>query len=351
MTSLTPEARRALLHARVGTVLSSRWRLDALLGIGGAAAVYAATHRAGTRVAIKIAHREVAEQPTELERFRREPYLANRVTHPAVVRVFDDGVTPDGLPFFVMELLEGEVIGSSVHRGEPRPLLDVIDIARTVLSVLEVAHPLGVVHRDLKPSNLFRCGNGQLKVLDFGIARGLALNDLTLSGMLLGTPAFMAPEQALAQRERIGPPTDLFAVGASALVLLKGARLREGNELVLASIEPLPSAAAMGVRGPRGVLEVFERAVAFAIEDRWRSAAEMRHALETAARALPAHVLRGEPLADDGVGEEDAEPPTMRQPLEGTASPATQRDPELPGGPTDPHTVAFLLERKVTQRM
>lgn len=282
---------RSFLEARVGTVLAGRWVLDELLGIGGCAAVYSATHRNGRRFAIKIAHPDQLRSAQDLERFRREPYLANRLEHPAVVRVFDDGTTEDGLPFFVMELLEGEPIGVSVHRGEPRTFADVIDIVRTVLSVLEVAHAQGIVHRDLKPSNFFRCTTGELKLLDFGIARAVDLDELTQSGVMLGTPAFMSPEQALARRDLVGPPTDVFAVGASALVLLKGGPLRQGNELALAAIEPLPSAEELGLRGPREVLRVFERAVAFHVDARFPSAYAMRVALEQAVSALPPHAL------------------------------------------------------------
>jgi serine/threonine-protein kinase len=328
----------ATLRARQGSVLMGKWQIDELLGIGGCAAVYSATHRSGSRFAIKIAHADQLKSPQDLERFRREPYIANRIGHPAVVRVFDDGTTEEGLPFFVMELLEGEPVGASVQRGEPRTFGEVVEIARTMLSVLEVAHPMGIVHRDLKPSNFFRCTSGELKLLDFGIARSVDLDELTQSGMMLGTPAFMAPEQALARRDLVGPQTDIFAIGASSLVLLKGGPLREGNELALAAIEALPSAEDMGLRGPREILRVFERAVSFHVDARFPTAHAMREALEWAARDAG-------PVALATRGFDPSQPrsasnlPTLRD----VAAHAGDHDHVDPGNPM---TQAFVLDRR-----
>jgi serine/threonine protein kinase len=116
-------------------------------------------------------------------------------------------------------------------------------------------------------------------VLDFGIARSVSLSALTATGAVLGTPAFMAPEQAIGQKEAFGPPTDVFAVGASGLMLLHGRQLRKGNELVLAAIMPLPRSSELGLQGPPGLLGVLDRAVAFDRHARFASAAEMLSAL------------------------------------------------------------------------
>lgn len=330
----------ASLRARVGSVLGGKWQLDELLGIGGSAAVYSATHRNGRRFAIKVAHADQLRSAQDLERFRREPYIANRIGHPAVVRVFDDGTTEEGLPFFVMELLEGEPVGASVQRGEPRTYGDVIEIAATMLSILEVAHGMGIVHRDLKPSNFFRCTSGELKLLDFGIARSGDLDELTQSGMMLGTPAFMAPEQALARRDLVGPQTDIFAVGASALVLLKGGPLREGNELALAAIEPLPSADDMGLRGPRELLRVFERAVSFHVDARFPSARVMRESLERAAQHVGPEVLASVGF-DPSLPRSSSNVPTVKE--------ARTHGEAAPFDPGNPATQAFVLDRRVSQ--
>ena len=275
----------ALARTRVGTTLGD-YTLTALLGLGGSAAVYSARRKDGHVCALKVMHASFKLVANELERFRREPYLANTIAHEGVVRVYDDGIDEHGVPYFVMELLEGECVGSwlgvtpapSAHAVN-RVLLDTLD-------VLDRAHQAGILHRDIKPSNLFLCRDGRLKVLDFGIARSQSLSSLTATGAVLGTPAFMAPEQAVGDRTAYGPATDLFAVGATGLVLLHGGPLRGGNELVLAAISPLPKSATLDLDAPRSFLEVLDRAASFDRKQRYASASEMRAALLACAHEL-----------------------------------------------------------------
>ncbi|HEX4477595.1 MAG TPA: serine/threonine-protein kinase, partial [Polyangiaceae bacterium] len=163
-----------LLRARecVGQVLLEKWRLEVLLGVGGMAAVYAATHRNGSRVAIKILHAELSISPDVRARFLREGYAANSVGHDGVVRVSDDDVAEDGAAFLVMELLDGETLEERRQRHGGRLSEDeVLSVADQVLDVLVAAHAKGIVHRDLKPENIFLTRDGRVKVLDFGIAR------------------------------------------------------------------------------------------------------------------------------------------------------------------------------------
>lgn len=268
----------AQLASRVGRRIG-RYTLDALLGVGGSAAVYAATHRNGHKCALKVVHPSYSMAPAELERFRQEPYLANKIGHPGIVRIYDDGVDDLGLPYFVMELLDGECLGTRLTRGRKSTPSAVYGYLEETLSVLEKAHELGILHRDIKPSNLFVCKDGTFRVLDFGIARSGKLSELTATGMVLGTPAFMPPEQALGQRDAVGPPTDVFSVGATGLVLLHGGSLRRGNELALAALCPLPKASVVGIAGPKAFLDVLERASAFDSSRRYATASEMLSAL------------------------------------------------------------------------
>ncbi|HEY2514825.1 MAG TPA: protein kinase, partial [Polyangiaceae bacterium] len=146
----------ALALARVGTVVREKWRLDRLLGVGGMAAVFAAMHRNGNRVAIKMLHRDLADVGELRTRFLREGYLANAVEHPGAVSVLDDDATADGTVFLVMELLEGETLERRWERnGRQLPVLEVLSAVDGLLDVLAAAHAKGLVHRDVKPENVF----------------------------------------------------------------------------------------------------------------------------------------------------------------------------------------------------
>src|SRR4051812_16934754 len=157
------------------------------------AVVYAATHRNRKRFAVKMLHPEVAVRQEVRARFIREGYVANTVEHPGVVSVLDDDVTENGSPFLVMELLEGATVEGLGARSRPLPLRETLTIAHDVLSVLEAAHAKNIIHRDIKPANLFITRQGELKVLDFGIARLREATvdvEATSTGAALGTPAF-----------------------------------------------------------------------------------------------------------------------------------------------------------------
>src|SRR5580700_9392234 len=193
---LTVQAR-----ARVGQTLKGKWRLDVLLGVGGMAAVYGATHRNGSRVAVKILHPELSTNADVRARFTREGHAANAVGHEGAVKVIDDDVAEDGSLYLVTELLDGETLEDRRVRSGGRLSEDeVLSVADQLLDVLAAAHAKGVVHRDIKPANIFLSRSGQLKVLDFGIARLRELSTggslATKSGSAMGTPAFMSPEQA-----------------------------------------------------------------------------------------------------------------------------------------------------------
>jgi serine/threonine-protein kinase len=200
--------------ARVGTTLKGKYRLDSVLGVGGMAAVYAATHRNSKRFAIKMLHPELSLRSDIRTRFLREGYVATQVEHPGAVSVLDDDVAEDGSAFLVMELLEGATVDALWERcGHRLPLSSVLAIGHQLVDVLAAAHARSIVHRDIKPENLFITTEGQLKVLDFGIARlkDAASSSATNTGVVLGTPVFMAPEQAMGKISEIGPQSDLWA--------------------------------------------------------------------------------------------------------------------------------------------
>jgi len=270
---------------RVGETLGGKWTIDRLVDVGGMASVFAATHRNGKKVAIKMLHPFLAVQSDVRERFLREGYVANQVDHPGALSVLDDDVTDDGLPFLVMELLEGRSMESWLTAaGGTLEVRDVLAIADQVLSVLAAFHAAGVVHRDIKPGNLFVMTTGRIKVLDFGLARlrssKLAVSS-TAAGIVLGTASYMPPEQAQGKSDLLDARADVFAVGAVMFRALTGRPVHDASSvterLVRAMKEKAPSLRDVSPRElPSGVAEVVDKALAFSRDDRWESAAAMR---------------------------------------------------------------------------
>jgi eukaryotic-like serine/threonine-protein kinase len=288
-----PHASRA--RARLGTVLQDKWKLDSLLGIGGMAAVYAATHRNGKRVAVKMLHTEFNHDEEVRTRFLQEGYAANTIQHDGAVSVLDDDLAPDGSAFIVMEMLEGETVEQRWERGGQRlPVADVLWIAEQLLDVLVAAHAKSVVHRDIKPENLFVTKGGAVKVLDFGIAkvfeRQHTRQSTTRAGMVMGTPAFMAPEQALAHWEEVDGRTDIWAVGATMFMLMSGQHVHEAQssqeQLILSATAPARSLATVAPGVPRQVVAIVDRALAFDRSGRWPDATAMQAAVRAVLDAL-----------------------------------------------------------------
>jgi serine/threonine-protein kinase len=249
--------------------------------------VYAATHRNGKRVAIKVLRSDRLDRSSTRRRFLREGHIANRVGHEGVVAVLDDHVSDDGTAFLIMELLEGmNVEQYCEERGGSLPPSEVLAIADAVLDILAVAHAQQIVHRDVKPSNLFLTSTGRLKLLDFGIASLREISGLvnaTGDGVVLGTPGFMAPEQARGRRNDIDARTDLWGVGALMFRLLTGRLVYEtesSNEYVVAAAtQPAPSLASVTPSLDGGVAKVVDRALMSDAAARWHSAAEMQKAI------------------------------------------------------------------------
>jgi serine/threonine-protein kinase len=280
-------------RTRVGTTLNGKYRIHRLLGVGGMAAVYAATHRNNKRVAVKVLHAELSIHPGLRSRFMREGYVANAVDHPGAVAVLDDDVAEDGSAFLVMELLDGETLAEACDRlGGKLPIRAVLAVAYQVLEVLAAADAKRVVHRDIKPSNLFLTRSGHVKVLDFGVARvrSSSADSTTLSGLALGTPAFMAPEQALGRSEEIDGLTDLWALGATMFALLSGGPVHAAStpqeQMVLAATRGAPPLASVDREVPPAAAEIVDRALSFERSARWPSAQAMRDAVRDSYRAL-----------------------------------------------------------------
>ena len=303
---MSPPDLREDAKKRVGEVLNHKWTIDRLVDVGGMAAVYAATHRNGKKVAIKMLHPFIASQKDIVERFLREGYVANQVEHPGAVSVLDDDTTADGAPFLVMELLDGESLDQWMARvGGTLPLPDVLAIADQVLDVLAAFHARGVIHRDIKPGNLFVTKEGVVKVLDFGLAR---LRDArvsaapTASGIVLGTAAYMPPEQAQGKTDAVDWRSDIFAVGAVMFRALTGRAVHDAKNITARLFQAMKErAASLGIVAPGmppWVVGIVDKALAFEKQDRWASAVEMRAAVrqvftqlrQTTARVRPSQI-------------------------------------------------------------
>jgi serine/threonine protein kinase len=282
-----------LSRRRVGTELDG-WRLERLIGVGGMAAVYAAVDPAGSRAAIKLLHGNFAKSPGIRSRFQREAYIANKIGHPGVVRILGDGISPENSPYLVMELLVGLPVDEFLARsgGKLRPRQALL-IADGVLETLEQAHRLNVVHRDLKPDNLFVTTQKRVKVLDFGIARlleGSKDPSHTRTGMIMGTPAFMAPEQALGRWSEVNARTDLWSLGAILFLLISGRWVHgdvQGNEMLIrAATQSAPSLGRV-TNAPLPLVRLVDRALAYEPRRRFPDATSMRAEVRAVLADLP----------------------------------------------------------------
>ena len=220
----------------IGQVLDGRYRIDHVLGEGGMGIVYHATHAVlGKPMAIKVLRGEAAKDPDTVKRFVQEAQASSTIGHPNIVSISDFGHLPDGAAYFVMEHLEGETLTQLMLRQAPLSPRAAARILRGIGSAMAAAHARGIIHRDLKPDNVFMAQLGDpepvVKILDFGIAKvGGANNKLTRTGMIFGTPYYIAPEQAAGQA--VDARTDIYALGVIAYELLTGRVPFEGDTFV-----------------------------------------------------------------------------------------------------------------------
>jgi serine/threonine-protein kinase len=202
------------------------YRIVAKLGEGGMGAVYLAEHRRiARRAAIKVLLPELSSNQEVVERFFTEARATSLIEHPGIVEIVDCDVLPTGSAYIVMELLQGESLGSYLRRGQRLPLERTLSLTRHVADALEAAHQRGIVHRDLKPDNVFLLASGAIKIVDFGIAKLMSGTttgrDHTRPGTLLGTPVYMSPEQCRGAVE-VDHRTDIYSLGCLLFEMLCG---------------------------------------------------------------------------------------------------------------------------------
>jgi serine/threonine-protein kinase len=217
---MADEATTGLARSLIGTVLSGRYRLESKLGSGGMSTVYLA--RDGTLerwVAVKVMHREISDQPDQIERFRREARAVAQLSHPNVVSVIDAG-EDGGHPYIVFEYVDGETLKQRIERVGPLPVDEATAYAIEIGRGLAAAHARRLVHRDVKPQNVLIDSEGRAKVTDFGIARSLESDGLTQTGRVLGTTDYVSPEQAMGRG--VDARTDIYSLGVLLYEMLTG---------------------------------------------------------------------------------------------------------------------------------
>jgi eukaryotic-like serine/threonine-protein kinase len=274
-----------------GRRLGGRYALEQPIASGGMATVWRATDEVlGRSVAVKILHDNLVQDGALLERFRMEAVAAARLSHPAVVRVFDTGID-DGVCYIVMELFEGATLANLLDTDGALPPDEAARVVGTTLQGLAHAHQEGVIHRDVKPSNILVGSEGTVKVTDFGIAKAaFAEGDVTTTGNLLGTAKYLAPEQVQGGGV-IDARADLYSAGIVLYEALTGRTPFEAEtHLATATMrltrDPTPPGSLRpGI--PRGVEAVVLKALNRDPEDRFQTAEEMSEALD---RAVPAAV-------------------------------------------------------------
>ena len=276
--------------------LPDRYRVDREIGRGGMATVFLAHDVKHDRaVAIKVLHPDLAATLGP-ERFLREIKVAARLNHPHIVPLHDSGQA-GALLYYVMPFVEGESLRDRMHRSGPLSVEDAVEIARDVAAALDYAHRQQVVHRDIKPENVMM-HEGEAMVTDFGIAkavRAAGAENITQTGVAIGTPAYMSPEQASGEREPDGR-SDIYSLGCMVFEMLTGQTPFSGPTaqamLMKRFLEQPPSARAVRSTVPADVDRALTKAMALAPEDRFETAAMLAHALAPHMGATPPESLK-----------------------------------------------------------
>jgi serine/threonine protein kinase len=274
---------------RPGDVLSKKFRVERVLGVGGMGVVVAATHlQLGQIVALKFMLRGALQYPDNVARFEREARAAVRLRSDHVAKVTDVGRLDDGAPYMVMEFLEGEDLDRYIRKYGPIPIQTAVDFLLQAAEAIAEAHSLGIVHRDLKPKNLFLTqrlnGEPLVKVLDFGVSKVLGEGDLSLTAttQVLGSPSYMSPEQLRASRD-VDQRTDIWALGAILYELLTGSvpfpatTLTQLTAMVIS--EPPRPIESLRNDVPPELCAVILRCLEKRVEDRYQSVADLAAAL------------------------------------------------------------------------
>jgi beta-lactam-binding protein with PASTA domain/tRNA A-37 threonylcarbamoyl transferase component Bud32 len=292
----------------VGRILNSRYELEQLIGTGGMAEVYRARDNLlGRTVAVKILHPQFAKDPVFIERFRQEAQAAANLNQTNIVNVFDWGIE-DSTYYIVMEFVQGRDLKSIIVQGGPLMPERAVEIAMAICLGLDTASAHGIVHRDIKPQNIIVTGDGQIKVMDFGIARTAGGSAMTQTGTIMGTAQYISPEQA--QGRPADPRSDLYSLGIVLYEMLTGKVPFNGeNPVAIAYKHVREDPLAPSLLNPDISPEleaVVMKALAKNPENRYQSAMEMRSDLERCLEGAPVYATPVLPADDVARGQTQA---------------------------------------------
>jgi serine/threonine-protein kinase len=273
------------------TEIAGRYRLEGRLGFGGMSTVHRALdERLERRVAVKLLAEHLAEDPTFVSRFQREAQAAARLVHPNIVQVFDSGLDEGSHQhFIVMEYIEGQSCAEILRDDGWVDVEEAVAIIGQACEGLHYAHRHGVVHRDVKPGNLLRAREGEVKLADFGIAKATEQSSITQVGSVLGTAAYLAPEQA--RGEEAGPRADLYALGVVAYQLIAGRLPYEATSLTELALkqqqEEPPTLDTIVADVSPELADAVAIALALDPRERYATARDMGDAISDAMRGIP----------------------------------------------------------------
>lgn len=281
---MSADGLKGLTSTLIGAVLSERYRLESKLGSGGMSTVFLATDETLERlVAVKVMHREMSDQPDQIERFRREARSVARLSHPNVVAVIDAG-EDSGYPYIVFEYCEGETLKQRIDRLGRLPFDEAAAYAIETGRGLAAAHAQQMVHRDVKPQNVMIDADGRGKVTDFGIARSLESDGLTKTGRVLGTTDYVSPEQAMGQE--VDARSDIYSLGVVLFEMLTGDVPFKAETVVGVAMkhvnDPMPDVQKLRPGTSAALASVVERATRKEAEKRYPDMGAMLSELEGA---------------------------------------------------------------------
>jgi serine/threonine protein kinase len=336
------------------TTIAGRYQLDGRLGVGGMSTVYLALDsRLERHVAIKLLAEHLADDPAFVSRFRREALAAARLVHPNIVQVFDFGFDESQHQhFIVMEHVSGSSCAELLRDRGHLDLEQAVDVIAQACRGLDYAHRNGVVHRDVKPGNLLVSDSDVVKLADFGIARATDQSSITQVGSVLGTAAYLAPEQA--RGEEAGPRADLYSLGVVAYQLLSGRLPYEAtslSELALMQQRELPTPLAeLNPRVPPELAQAVAMALEIDQEARPADAAQFAKAIQDGARGLPP-VDSGSPTTHLGTRAATRVLPSQDGPTAATrVAPRPAAGPQMSRQAVPPRVIAEPSARRAAER-